>query len=68
MPGLELSDHQGVREPVEIVSDRGVGYAEGSGEFRCVPDLSVIVGQHVPESAHARRADSHTQLGEVAWQ
>lgn len=65
-PGLELPDHEGLVELVEVASHCFVGESHRSAELRGVPDLPVGMGEHRPETAHRRGADTDPGLREIA--
>ncbi len=44
MPGLQLTNHKGAGQDIEIRSDRLVGQAHGSAKFRGIHGLTVVVG------------------------
>ena len=68
MPGLQLAYHEGARQDVQVAPHRGVGNAEGTGEPGRLPDLSVPVAQHRPETAHGRRRHTNAELRQVPFQ
>ena len=65
-PRLELPDHEGLVELVEVASHCFVGEPHRPAELRGVPHLPVDVGEHRPETAHRRRADTDPELREIA--
>ena len=67
-PGGELTEHEGVRQRVEIAPDGGLGYPERPCQFGAVPGLGVVVGHHRPEAAHGRRRNPKSQIPKIALQ
>ena len=44
------------------MADRFVFETEGSGDFRCIPAVSVIAGEHDPEAPHLLGGYSYSEL------
>src|SRR5437867_3267094 len=49
VPGCDLAYHERLGQDVEVALDRGMRYAEGSGELGAVPRLCMVVRNHRPE-------------------
>ena len=64
--GLEGSHHEGCFQSFEVSADRVVRNAEGASELRGIPNLTVRVGQHRPESLQGRSRDRDAELWHVS--
>src|SRR5271165_1900781 len=67
-PGLQLPDHEHAGQQVEVATDGGFVYSERPSQLGGVPNLTVIVRHHVPESVQrgGRNLDPH--LRQIALQ
>ena len=68
VPGLELDHGKRRREKIQVPPDSVVAHTKGTGELGGIPDLAVIVGQHVPEPPQARGSDGRAELPQVSLQ
>ncbi len=50
VPGLEDAKEEGACQQLQIASNRGFAHAQGASWFGSIPNLSVVVGQHAPET------------------
>ncbi len=67
-PGRKDSHHIGAREDVEVTSRGVLGGAEGSGELRRVPNLTVVMGNHGPKASEGFGRDRDAKLGDIAFE
>ena len=58
----QYADHEGSSHDVDIFADGHVGYAESAADFRVIQDLSVVMGQHGPETPQGGCRDADAQL------
>ena len=68
VPALQLPDHGGLGEDVQVSLDGRVGDAERPRELRCVPRLAVVVREHRPEPAHRRGQQTKPKSGDLAFE
>jgi len=64
-PGRQGSDHEGAGQNVEVMLGGLVVDAEGAGNFRGIPSLPVVVGNHEPEPAQLFGGNGNAQLWNV---
>ena len=65
-PRWKRPHHERAGQNVEIPPRRAFARPERTGELRRVPHLSVVVGQHGPESPECLRRHRDAELGDVA--
>jgi len=68
VPRLKLPDHKGSRENVEVGAHRFIGQVERTAEVRGIPGLTMVMGEHRPETAHGCGRNRDAELGDVASQ
>ena len=68
IPRLELADHKRPSKDIEVGTHRFIRQTHSAGQFRSIPDLPMIMGQHGPEATHRRCGNPDTQLWNVAFQ
>ena len=68
VPWRELADDEGAGEDVEVASGGRLRAAEGAGEFGDFENISVVVGDHDPESAEGGGGDVDAELGDIAFE
>src|SRR5436190_3665435 len=66
VPRRELPHHEHAGQQVEVVPHRGLAHAEGTRRLGGIPDLSVIMRKHRPETQQRRRRDLDVELRYVA--
>ena len=67
-PGGELPYQQGIGKGVYITAGGGLGYFNRSSDTGPAPTLSVLVGQHGPESPHGIGRKTKAKARQVALQ
>lgn len=68
VPRLKLPDHKSSCENVEIGSHRFVREVEGAAELGGIPRLTVVMGEHRPETTHGRRRNRDAELWDISGQ
>ena len=68
MPGLKLTHHECTRQQVEVATHRWLGYTQRASQLGAIPNLCMIVSQHVPEAQQHLRSDADPSLREIALQ
>ena len=66
MPGLQLAQKEGLRQPVEVTPHGAFVDAHRASGLSGVPRLAVVVGHHRPEPMHRRRGCADAELRQVA--
>jgi hypothetical protein len=66
MPWLKLIHHEGSGQNIKGWTHGFVRQAHGPGKLGGVPELSVIMRQHRPESAHGSCREGDPQLGNIS--
>ena len=65
MPGLELANHERLRQRVEIAPHGRLGYPERARRVGGRPGLPVVVRQHPPEPQHGGRGNVEAELRQI---
>ncbi len=66
VPGGDLPDDERVGEPVQIPAHGRVGDTEGTADLGRVPQLSVVMRDHQPESSHGIGRDGDAKTWQIA--
>ena len=65
-PGIEAPHHECRFQRVQVAADGVVRDAERAGEFRTVPDLGMVVGEHAPEPFERCGGDRDSESRDVS--
>jgi hypothetical protein len=68
VPGLELPHHEKIGQEIEVAANGGFGHPHGASWVGRFPDLTMVVGEHGPESQQRRRRNRDSQLRDVPLQ
>src|SRR5882724_4330243 len=66
VPRRQLPNHEGAGQNIKVMLRSRMRRPQGRGYFRCVPGLSVVVGEHPPESSQRSRRNTDSPLGDIA--
>src|SRR5881409_1224577 len=67
-PWLQNADDESRSENVEIAAHGMVRYAERARELGAVPDLTVVVREHRPETPQGRRGNGEPELRQISFE
>jgi hypothetical protein len=67
VPWLQPSEQEKVHEKIDVGRQGFAGNGQTAGEFGCVEQSAVFVGEHRPKSAQGFRRDARTELGDVPF-
>ena len=67
-PGRKDSDHVGTGENIQIPASRVFGGAKRPGKLRCIPDLTMVMGDHGPETSQGFCGNGNTELRNIPFE
>jgi hypothetical protein len=67
-PGRKDSDHVGTGENVKVTSGRVFRRAERPCKLSCIPDLTMIVGDHCPETSQSLGRNRNAELRNITFE
>ena len=68
MPWVKQADHKCAFEYLQIASNRHIRNAEGSGKFRMIQYLPMVVAKHHPEATQGCCGNSNSKLGYIPFE
>ena len=67
-PGRKDPDHIGTGKNVQVTSSRVFGGAERPGKLGCIPDLTMVMSDHCPETPQSLGWNRNTELRNITFE